>query len=259
MKISNNKAIITGNYYEFFSYEKPYTFAWKSKPKMFTPLSQKKEKQEKAKENYILSATYRAKSKIMRLIHGNQYVYSEKPVFLTLTFAENITDIKYANREFNKFIKRISRRIKKQMRYVAVHEFQKRGAIHYHIIIFNLPFIEHKEIATIWRNGRIQIESVKNEGLPFYMTKYISKSFADPRCKGVKRYFYSLENHSILHRDNSRCLYELSKMLPEYLLREPAMYKFKDIRGEENTVYKSEYRVVGGDSPVAKQGGAPPT
>lgn len=257
-KISNNKAIITGKYREFYTYQNPYIFAYKVKKKLFVPKNEKREKTQEDIDRYVNSATYRAKSKIMRLIHGNQYVYPEKPTFLTLTFAENITDIKYANKQFTNFIKRMSRRIDKQLRYVAVHEFQKRGAIHYHIIIFNLPFIQHKEIAKIWGYGFIDIEKVNDAGLPFYMTKYISKSFSDPRCKGVKRYFYSLENHSLVIRDNLRCLFEQKMMKPEDLIKEPYAFKYVDNRGQENSVLKSEYR-VGGVPPDIQTGGIPPT
>lgn len=259
MKISNNKAIFTGNYREFYTYQNPYVFAWKTKKKVSNPIKpEKKEKSIEDIEKYALSATFRAKSKIKRLIYGNQYVYPEKPTFLTLTFRDNVTDIKLANRQFTNFVKRMSRRINKQLRYVAVHEFQKRGALHYHAIVFNLPYIEHKEIAKIWRNGYIDIEIVKNDGLPYYMTKYISKSFKDERCKGVKRYFYSLENHIRLERDNTRCIYEQKKMKPQDLLREPMTYTFIDNRGVLNSVLKSEYR-VGGVPPDIYGGGATPT
>jgi len=36
--------------------------------------------------------------------------FSPKDKFLTSTFADNITDVTYANNEFRKFIKRLNRR-----------------------------------------------------------------------------------------------------------------------------------------------------
>jgi hypothetical protein len=259
LKISNNKAIFTGSYREFYTYQNPYVFAWKSKKKHINSIKpEKKEKTKEDYEKYALSASFRARSKIKRLIFGNQYIYPEKPTFLTLTFKDNVTNIKLANKHFTNFIKRMSRRIGKQMRYVAVHEFQKRGALHYHAIVFNLPYIEAKEIAKIWRHGMIDIEIVKSQGLPFYMTKYITKSFMDERCKGAKRYFYSLEHHSRLERSNLRCLYEKTKMKPEYQIGQPKTYIFIDNRGVLNSVHKSEY-LVGGVPPDVYGGGAPAT
>lgn len=259
MKISNNKAIFTGNYRQFYTYEKPFTFGFKNNKKnaslVTTDMS---ENSEERREKYVQTATSRAKNQIKRLIHGNQYEHQEKPVFLTLTFKENITNVKTANREFNMFIKRMNRRIKKLLRYVAVHEYQKRGALHYHMIIFNLPFLEHKEIAKIWRNGMIDIELVNYDGLPNYMTKYISKSFKDLRMKGTKRYFYSLHNPVRLERDNSRCIFEHTKMNQKDLIKVPKTYRYVDYTGNGNSVTLSEY-FIGGAHPVAKQGCEHPT
>lgn len=96
---------------------------------------------------------YRARNEVRRLINANVNRYSDemnnllKPVFLTLTFAENIKDLTAANREFRKFMKRLGHFVAKDqahVQYVAVPEFQKRGAVHYHLVIFNLPSIKDR-------------------------------------------------------------------------------------------------------------------
>jgi len=80
----------------------------------------------------------RAKANLRRLINANvgQYGKEFKAKFLTLTFRENVQNIKQANYEFNKFIKRLNYRLygtkKVNLKYTTVIEFQKRGAIHYH-------------------------------------------------------------------------------------------------------------------------------
>lgn len=258
MKISNNKAIFTGNYRQFYTYEKPFTFGFKNKKKNASYISTElSDNSEERQEKYVQTATTRAKNQIKRLIYGNQYVHQEIPVFLTLTFRENITDVKEANRQFTMFIKRMNRRIKKPLRYIAVHEFQKRGALHYHMIVFNLPFLKHTEIAKIWRNGMIDIEKMKDNELSNYLSKYISKSFKEPKMKGTKRYFHSLLNHVRLERDNNRCMYEQTKMLEQDLLKEPKTFKYQDYAGKENSVTVSEY-FIGRTHPVAKQGGGLP-
>ncbi|MGG3360502.1 hypothetical protein ABER89_19145, partial [Bacillus safensis] len=53
----------------------------------------------------------RAKREVRRLINSNVDAWDEKPKFFTLTFAENVTDIKWANNEFKKFRQRLSRHI----------------------------------------------------------------------------------------------------------------------------------------------------
>jgi hypothetical protein len=54
-------------------------------------------------------------------------------MFTTLTFRENLHNIKEANYEFLKFIKRVKYKFG-DFKYLAVIEFQDRGAIHYHMI-----------------------------------------------------------------------------------------------------------------------------
>ncbi len=67
-----------------------------------------------------------------RLINANVNRYEDenfnnyKPVFLTLTFADNIKDISMANKEFRKFIKRLGYYIANKqtyLKYVVVPEF----------------------------------------------------------------------------------------------------------------------------------------
>ncbi len=93
-----------------------------------------------------------------------------------------ITDVEYTNKEFNKFIKRLNYKIyktkKSQLKYLAVWEKQKRGAIHYHIIFFSLLYIKNKELTDVWGHGflkinKIDVDSKDNRGR--YVSKYFSK------------------------------------------------------------------------------------
>ncbi len=147
-----------------------------------------------------LASFYRSKSKAKKIIKCNAWKWFHAnrkpfmPVLLTLTFAENIQNLTKANRKFSKFIQKLNYYIfsdkKAKLQYLGVVEFQKRGAIHYHIIFFNLPFI--KTIYKIWNEGRVDLRSVKNmKGLINYLSKYMVKESADRRLKGRKRYFTS--------------------------------------------------------------------
>ena len=111
---------------------------------------------------------------IARLIDCN---FDDSTKFLTLTFADNVTDIKYCNREFRKFIKRLNRRVygtdKTKVRYLAVWEAQKRGAIHYHVVLFgNLVNVDQR-----YNVGR-------------YISKYFSKDVDEGSYK-QKKFFRS--------------------------------------------------------------------
>jgi hypothetical protein len=147
-----------------------------------------------------LTSFYRSKSKAKKIIKCNGWKWFNNykkpfmPVLLTLTFAENFQNLTEANRKFSKFIQKLNYYIfndkKAKLQYLGVVEFQKRGAIHYHIIFFNLPFI--KNIYKIWTEGRVDLKSVKtmNE-LIRYLSKYMVKESADGRLRGRKRYFTS--------------------------------------------------------------------
>lgn len=65
----------------------------------------------------------------------NEYYWKS---FITLTFAENITDIDFANKCFHKWVSSV-RRVYADFAYLGVPEFQKRGAVHYHLLTNLVP------------------------------------------------------------------------------------------------------------------------
>lgn len=122
----------------------------------------------------------RARRNLRRLINSN--FIKDRTKFITLTFAENITDIEIANNEFKKFIKRLNRYLKTNVHYVCVPEFQKRGSVHYHLVAFNVPYIKNTKIREIWGNGFVRINRVDNvDNLGAYVCKYMSKSLEDEK------------------------------------------------------------------------------
>lgn len=117
---------------------------------------------------------------IARLVDTN---FDNLTKFVTLTFKANIDDVSYTNNEFSKFIKRFNYHLyksKKQLlKYIAVWEQQERGAIHYHVIFFSLPYIENMTLQKIWGHGfvkinKIDVDSMENRGR--YVSKYFSKN-----------------------------------------------------------------------------------
>jgi hypothetical protein len=72
----------------------------------------------------------RSRSLLIDLAYSNSSTFHS---FVTLTFAENVTSVTLANKEFHKWVKAWERK-KPDFAYLAVPEFQKRGAVHYHIL-----------------------------------------------------------------------------------------------------------------------------
>jgi len=146
---------------------------------------------------------FRAKSRLKRLINSNAWHWFKEngkpfvPIFVTLTFKDNLTDIQEANYEYKKFIQRINFALgykANRLKYVVVIQFQKRGAVHYHLVFFNLPYVKDlkNELLKIWKNGFTnfrKIRNVKNVGR--YMTRYMAKDVNDKRLYGQKCFFGS--------------------------------------------------------------------
>ncbi|WP_234712514.1 rolling circle replication-associated protein [Bacillus altitudinis] len=151
---------------------------------------------------------------IARIVDCN---FDDATKFMTLTFKANEKDISFTNSEFNKFIKRLNYRLykikKQQLKYLAVWEKQKRGAIHYHVIFFNFPFIRISDLEKLWGHGfvklnKIDVDSQENRGR--YVSKYFSKDLE--RKEHKKKAFFKSQNLKtpLVRRTNSFKLTDLS-------------------------------------------------
>ena len=179
----NRKVIVSGNVIECYEYERP-VISGKSVKRIgranaqFTAETTEEENRKKTAQ--------RAKTKVKRTANANPQLNK----FLTLTFAENVTDISYAHKELDRFFKRLKYHYK-DFQYISVVEFQKRGAVHFHLLC-NLPYVEVDTLAKIWKNGFVKInkiDSVDNVGA--YITKYMTKENVDERLKEKKCYTMS--------------------------------------------------------------------
>lgn len=151
--------------------------------------------EETQKENRE-KVTNRAKRDVRRIVNSNvnQYGKDFTAKFVTLTFAEHITELVAANAEYEKFIKRLNYQMfgtkKSNVKYTAVPEFTKKGRVHYHVIFYNLPYIKSNYLADIWGNGFIKINKIDNcDNVGAYVSKYMTKDNDD--IIGQKSYFNS--------------------------------------------------------------------
>lgn len=137
----------------------------------------------------------RAKKMVRWLVNANINCWGDElPKFLTLTFKEDVRDIKKANYEFKKFRQRLEYSLGVKLKYLGVIEFTKKGRIHYHVIFFNMPYIKHSELLRIWGNGGLRINAIDNiDNVGAYVCKYMTK-IDDLKFKnliGKKCYFTS--------------------------------------------------------------------
>lgn len=255
-KIHDIKVVRCGKYLQFYFYSKKRYAADKNLEKIVynrliheqitvTPSAKEYEPKEIELKN-----VNRSKFQLQNLVKSNMESFK---TFITLTFEENITDIKSANKKFHIF-RRNLKRLKPDLKYVCVPEFQKRGAVHYHLMT-NIEYddfkILSKEERKIWNKssgwnigrdvkgwiyGHNMAKDMKTINVVGYITKYMTKD-VDNRLFGKHRYFYSQN---------------LEK--PEELLLDMSQFKdnsrfeiIKIFNGLEEMTYSKKYQDMFGD------------
>ena len=144
----------------------------------------------------------RSRFQMERLIKTNEHIWK---TFITLTFAENLKDIKYANKKFNIWRTYI-KRLKKDFSYVCVPEYQKRGAVHYHLLTNldiskdlniiipqcgkNGKVLKNRYDVKGWSYGFTRVDELKDLNVISYLSKYMTKE-SDNRLYGYRKYLNS--------------------------------------------------------------------
>lgn len=203
----NIKLVDCGDYVQVYCYEKKKKKRKNDDDdlnliKNFDVGESEKERKEKNAvnvENVIeVRNIIRSKLQCQRLAKANA---KDWETFITLTFAENEQNIESANRKFRYFVDKV-RRVKKDFKYLCIPEFQKRGAIHYHLLT-NVSTSDDKLIYSqsdnpkykhikYWNLGFDSIEVIKGDikKIVGYISKYMTKEI-DNRLFGHRRYLYS--------------------------------------------------------------------
>lgn len=119
-------------------------------------------------------------------------IHNKLYTFVTLTFKEPITDYKQAQHEWDLFLKRLKYHLKRPIKYISVHEIQKKrgGVFHYHALT-DIGYIDIKELEKIWEKGFVfirQIDAFSESAIKqiIYIFKYISKDIMDEEKTGKR-------------------------------------------------------------------------
>ena len=150
----------------------------------------------KRKDNVL-----QAKRNFRRLVGAN--LDGEKPLLMTITYEENMTDITVGYSDYKSFVQALRYRYGKEFNYIVVPEFQLRGAVHFHALFWSLPSPEvllkerltgyYKNVSPtlskIWDHGFVFLKETDGHGkLSSYLAKYMAKAFVDRRLKNQKAY-----------------------------------------------------------------------
>lgn len=93
--------------------------------------------------------------------------------WVTLTYAENMTDTKRLYKDFDKFNKRMKYRYG-DYEYIVAMEPQGRGAWHAHVVFIfpdKAPYIPHDELWSIWSPKGYKQKEIDNKGYDFVKIK----------------------------------------------------------------------------------------
>jgi hypothetical protein len=106
---------------------------------------------------------------------------SDRQLFITLTYKENMQDDKRLKKDFEKFIKRLQYAYKEnELAYISIVEPQGRGAWHVHLLLktLNQPnlFIPHEDIERLWGHGATRTERLRADNLGSYFIAYLSNA-----------------------------------------------------------------------------------
>lgn len=128
------------------------------------------------KNNYkSLKATF----KNLRYLINTNFSGSNRELFVTLTYAENMCDTNKLMKDVEKFIKKLRYYVKKEnvtLEYINVVEPQLRGAWHCHILFkfSKYIFVENSIIENLWGQGYTKTKRIDNvDNIGAYLTAYL--------------------------------------------------------------------------------------
>lgn len=180
------KVVQSGKTIELYEYERELPCREKSRKSSrdiydFTTIKRRGNNLKEQKKNFV------------RLVRSNLEGVGN-PLLVTLTMRE-IRTISYSYHSFHLFVTKLRQRLGKAFQYIAVPEFQRRGAVHFHVLIWGIDDRYYRTerstrfFANLWREGFVDI--IRTDGsarLAGYLGKYMSKTISDSRLSGKKAY-----------------------------------------------------------------------
>lgn len=182
----------------------------------------------------------------LRMIINANFLGEMNELFLTLTYVENMRDIKKLYEDFKNFMKRLRYKYKdNKFEYIAVPEPQLRGAWHLHILLKAINkqylYISNDEIAELWRNGFTKTQRLENiDNIGAYLSAYLTDLIDEETgtaTKGARLYLYPAGMN----------LYRCSKGI-----KKPDIIQGNIGIQEEYKVYEKEFNITRDDEIVNK-------
>jgi len=177
--------VIYGDYFDLRIYKDVKT--------TFTPTDRDYSKRREGSKRH--DSISRARVLLYRLVAANIGRHGRfKPIFATYTFQENVDRRSYALMRFKVYLQRLRAHLGYSPKYVAVLENQTRGALHFHVVFFNLPKLSFKLNDKMWGEGdtAVNLQFVSRiRDVSAYLSKYLSKEILHTSGINKKSFFSS--------------------------------------------------------------------
>lgn len=124
-------------------------------------------------------ASLKASFKRLRRLINNNFSGAADELFITLTYAEDVTDPQQISRDFDRFMKRL-RRCYSNLEYIKIAEPQGRlksgrAVWHYHFLLKGLTAISNDQLARLWRHGYVKVKALHDvDDIGRYLTSYLA-------------------------------------------------------------------------------------
>jgi hypothetical protein len=202
----------------------------------------------------------RATFKKLRYLINNNFSGRKNELFVTLTYAENMTDTKKLYSDLEKFNKKLRYQYTNvtSVDYLSVVEPQQRGAWHVHVLFkFNdleSVFIPNSELASLWGHGFVKIKRVDGvDNIGAYLTAYLADLELSPETLAIAL----KSGHDVVEKevDGQKKAFIKGGRLHMY---PPGMNLFRKSKGilypdREKMTYASAKKIVGSAQPHYKK------
>jgi len=140
----------------------------------------------------------RAEMEFRRLVSAN-LSRVDVPQFITFTYGRPVVEIEVGYRDFKACVQRMRYKIGQAFKYIAIPQWQPlSGRLHLHSLFWGLPtdlFRTERHsrlVAALWGQGFVDVANSDGDlRISTYLSRYMVKSFLDPRLRFHKSYIAS--------------------------------------------------------------------
>ena len=220
-------------------------------------------------------AALRRTFKRVRALINTNCTDAKKVRWITLTYAENMTDVERLYRDYGSFWKRFKRRWP-DSEYIIVVEPQGRGAWHVHMLAIwqtEAPFIPNVELRRCWGHGFVKVTSLDNiDNVGAYLSAYLGDAVveegenftSEKKCrdgttkrikKGGRLHMYPVGMNIYRHSrgikkpeefwiEDSQDLEKANALLQTATETYAKDYEWTDDRGQKHAVRYTQYNIA---------------